>query len=84
MTVGKFSDECEGCLPALWDTQTQRRLGPETPEMKAIMAVWGETTKQEREAFHRVTCLNSRTPSDMRLVGGLNEQFRQALGRVRA
>jgi len=79
MSWDKFSDECPGCLPALFDVRTGKKLGPDTPQMKAVFAVWAETTKQEREAFHRATCQNSRLPSDLRLMQGILEKIKRAL-----
>jgi len=79
VSIHKFGDDCPGCRPALFDAQTQRRFGPDTPEMKAVDALWAETTKQEREAFHRVTCQNSRTPGDLRLAGGVVSQIKNAI-----
>ena len=61
------------------DMKTGQQLGPDTPQMQAVNKVWSETAKQEREAFHRFTCLNSRTPMDMRLVGPLIEKIKQSL-----
>lgn len=78
MSHDKFSDDCPGCRPALFDMKTQQPLPPDSPIMQAVSAIWAQTTKQEREAFHRVTCLNSRMPSDMRLVKGIVDQIRAA------
>jgi len=79
MSVNKFTDDCPGCRPALFDSKAQKRLGPDTPEMKAVDAIWAETTKQERAAFHAVTCQNSRLPSDLRLASGIVSQIESAL-----
>lgn len=79
MSVEKFSEDCPGCRPALFDSKTGKRLAPDSPEMLAVNAIWAETVKQEREAFHRVTCQNSRAPSDMRLVQGIIDQIKAAL-----
>ena len=79
MSKNKFSDDCPGCRPALMDLKTGKVLGPDTPEMKAIDEIWADTTKQEREAYHRFCCSNERSPSTMRLAGGIAERVRLAL-----
>ena len=61
------------------DMKTGQQLGSDTPQMQVVNKVWSETTKQEREAFHRFTCLNSRAPVDLRLVNPLVEKIQQGL-----
>jgi hypothetical protein len=43
--------------------------------MQKMMAVWATTTLAQREAFHRVTCLNSRDAIDLFIVQGLTKKF---------
>jgi len=52
---------------------TNNRLIPEDhPTMVAVHKWWNtRTTYKEREIWHAVTCLNSRTPSHLRIAGEL-------------
>lgn len=79
MSIQKQDDECPGCQPALLDVQTGRPMAADTPHMKAVMKVWAGTFKQEREAFHRVTCQNSRSQSDLRLFHGITSRIQDAI-----
>jgi hypothetical protein len=79
MSREKHDDQCAGCLPVLLDTTTMQPLPPNSPQMKAIMLAWKETTLEEREAFHNVTCLNSRRKSDLITVANINLKFQAAL-----
>ena len=73
MSRESHDDNCEGCKPALIDTTTGQPLAPDSPMMQAVMGVWAKTTLPQRQAWHRVTCLMSRDPEDVRLA----EQFVQ-------
>jgi hypothetical protein len=57
------------------DAETGKILPEDHPAMVKIMEVWGKTTRPEREAFHNVTCLNSRNPEDLRKVKGILDRF---------
>lgn len=50
------------------DPRTLECLPADHPAMAALIRAWARSTPQEREAFHRTTCLNSRTPEDLALV----------------
>lgn len=78
MSISKHDDDCPGCKPALIDVKTGQVMAPDSEPMVKINEVWAKTTKQEREAFHQVTCLNSRTQSDLRLMKGIVEAFQAA------
>jgi len=43
-----------------------------------VNVVW-ETTREEREVFHRVTCLNSRAPEDLSVMQGLINRIEAAV-----
>ena len=79
MSKQNFDDQCPGCRPALVDAQTGKVMAHDSPQMKCVLAVWAETTRKEREAFHRFTCLNSREDGDMRIVKELSERFITAM-----
>lgn len=79
MSKWKFDDNCKGCRPAMLDVQTHRVLPDDSPQMKCVLAVWAETTLDERKAFHRFTCLNSRKNRDVRIVQELQLRMQKAL-----
>ena len=71
MSLQRFDDSCPGCRPALLDLQTGLPLPDDHPAMLKVVALWATTTRAEREAFHHITCLNSRDPVDLALVSPL-------------
>lgn len=77
MSRAHFEDDCEGCRPAVLDLQTKKPLPADHPVMKALAMVWDGTTRDERAAFHRFTCLNSREPTDLVLVHGIQQKFQR-------
>lgn len=79
MSWDKYDDDCPGCRPVLIDPTTGKVSPPDSPEMKAIMEVWQLTTLTERQAWHRFTCQNSRTPGDLRIINHLVEMMGNAL-----
>lgn len=79
MSWTKFDDECEGCRPAIIDGFTGKPMPMDSAPMVAINVVWSETTIEERQAFHRVCCLNSRDPDDLAVIGRLQERFKKAV-----
>jgi hypothetical protein len=50
--------------------------------MRVVNAVWEGTTLAERQAWHRVTCQNSRDRQDLALAGGVIERIKAALATV--
>jgi hypothetical protein len=68
MPLHLFSDDCPGCRPAAVDTRTGQALPDDHPLMQKILRAWGRTTLEQRQAWHAVTCLNSRKPTDMELA----------------
>lgn len=79
MSFKKFEDDCPGCRPALMDAMTGEVIPESDPKMKAVLGVWAETTRREREAFHNVTCNNSRNVRDLALVNPLVQRMQQAM-----
>lgn len=79
MSRQKFDDECPGCLPILIDAKTMKPMAEDSPQMKIVYEVWAGTTKDEREAFHQVTCLNSRDPALLVLFMGAMKRIENAL-----
>lgn len=79
MSKAQFDDNCRGCRPVIIDAATGLPMGPETPEMVAVNGVWETTTREEREAFHDFTCLNSRDLKVMELVAAIHRRITDAL-----
>lgn len=75
MSIEKFDDNCPGCRPAFLDLKTGEVLPESHPVMQRILAIWAQSSYEEREAFHHVMCLNSRDPRDLQLVKQLTDQF---------
>lgn len=75
MSMKVFEDGCPGCEPAIIDPSTGKILPKEHPVMIKVMAVWADTTVDERQSFHNVMCNNSRTDRDMTLVKGLTDRM---------
>ena len=84
MSVDKFDDNCPCCKPALINMKTGLALPPESPIMQVVNRVWAESTLADREAFHNVCCLNSRTPADLTLALALNQRMKTALEKLDA
>jgi hypothetical protein len=79
MSFETYSDDCPGCRPMVLDMQTKRPLPDDSPMMLIINGIWSTTTRDEREAFHRFTCQNSRAPEVMALVNPLMMRIQNAL-----
>jgi hypothetical protein len=47
--------------------------------MQKILAVWAQTTLEERQVYHRVTCLNSTDPKDRAKFQEIAMRMQQAL-----
>jgi hypothetical protein len=82
MSLQKHDDDCPGCRPVLLDANTRQPLSSDSPEMQAVNRMWSSTTLDEREAFHRVTCLNSRADEDLTMVQDIAERISAALENV--
>ena len=79
MSRDAFDDFCPGCRPVLISPDTGKALGPESVEMQIANRVWANTTLAERQAFHRVTCLNSRDKEDELTMLRITERMKFAL-----
>lgn len=73
----QFQDECPGCLPVIIDPTTGQVMPADSPPMLSVMRVWRGTQRFEREAFHRVCCLNSRHPTDMGIMQSIIGRMKQ-------
>lgn len=82
MSLKVFDDNCPGCKPVILDKDTLKPFPADSPPMVAINRVWAKTTLEEREAFHKFTCLNSRAPSVMGLVLPLIQRMEDELKKL--
>lgn len=76
MSREKFDDNCPGCRPVILDPETGKVLPPDDPAMQQMLAIWARSSFAQREAFHRVMCLNSRDEIDLTLVKELVDQLK--------
>ena len=83
MSIERFDDVCRGCSPALLDIKTGRPYPDSSPEMQLVDRLWGETTPEERRAWHRVTCQNSRAVLDLALAKGFADRIEAAFAAAR-
>jgi hypothetical protein len=78
MSQHTFDDDCPGCRPVLLDLQG--KPFPKNHEAMVVLnKLWEQTTREEREAFHQVTCLNNRAPSVVTVAMRLTERFNQVM-----
>jgi hypothetical protein len=82
MSWEKHDDNCPGCRPALLDMKTGKRLPDDSPVMMVVNYVWAETTLEEREAWHRVTCQNSRASKDLAHAQTIAQKIQKALSEM--
>jgi len=83
MAWSVFDDECTGCKPSMMDVETGQVLSDHAPSMKIVFRLWGETTLAERQAWHRVTCLSSRSLVDVQLATDFMDRVQAALSNAK-
>jgi hypothetical protein len=60
------------------DPKTGEVLPADSAIMRAVNRVWDAASREEQEAFHRVTVKNSRDPQDLRLLKELSDRMSAA------
>jgi hypothetical protein len=75
MSIKIYDEDCPGCRPAAMDPATGQVLPDDHPLMQRILRAWGQTSRAQRAAWHKVTCQNSRDPHDLLLC----QQFLSAI-----
>lgn len=61
--------ECPGCLPVVFDMRTRRKLTvEEMPALAIVHETYRALSLEEKHAWHRVTCQNSRSKEDQEMV----------------
>lgn len=72
----EFCDHCEGCRPALIDSETGKVYAQDSPLMLEINRIWNkETTYAERKAFIDVTLRNASDAESFRLAASVAAKF---------
>ena len=79
MSWDKFSDECDGCKPAILNLNTGKCEPDDSPIMLAVFKIWEETTLEERQAYHRVCCQQSKDSADIQVAIGIAKKIELAL-----
>jgi hypothetical protein len=59
--------------------ETGRVEPDDSPSMKIVLQVWSKTTLAERQAWHRVTCQNSRSIVDLQVAQDFTQRVQAAL-----
>lgn len=77
MSLREFDDDCPGCRPAILDLKTGKQVPMNSAAQQAVERVWARTSFEERRAFHRVCCQNSKNYMDLFLMVGLARKFRE-------
>jgi hypothetical protein len=62
----------------MMDVKTGRPFADDSAEMVIVNRLWGETTVEERRAWHRVTCLNSQSIGDMQVAKTFADRVERA------
>lgn len=76
MSLEKFEHDCPGCRPALIDTETGEVLPDEHPLSQAAFAIFNQMTLPEKQAWHRLTCLNARDPEAVAVMRNFTQRMR--------
>jgi len=74
-TEGHDATHCPKCRPVAFDMNTGKVIEEFS---KRCEEVWRESSNEERRAWHRVTCLNSRDIIDVHLAGRIAERIQGA------
>ncbi|HSX22866.1 MAG TPA: hypothetical protein VLE97_08855 [Gaiellaceae bacterium] len=79
MPLHRFDDECPGCRPAMMNIKTRQLYADDSIEMITVNRLWAQTTVEERKAWHRVTCKNSRSLVDLSVAQAFADRIEAAL-----
>jgi hypothetical protein len=78
MSEEKFEEDCYGCRPAILDAQTGTKLPDDHPVVVMANKVYDSFSREEKEAYHRFCCQNSRAPGDVAVAAKLAKGIEQA------
>lgn len=68
MSWEEFDETCAGCRPVILDAETKKPYPTTHPHMIMAQKEFDKLSRPEKEAWHRFTCLESRSPADLALV----------------
>ena len=74
-----FQEGCKGCEPCAIDVETGQRLTADHPVMMAMMRVWRTLSLAEKQAWHEVTCQNSREPQTLAVASRIVQRFQSEI-----
>lgn len=80
MSHHKFDPKCPDCRPVIIDQKTGQVMPPNSPIMVAMNAVWEASSREDQEAFHRVTVLNGRNPADLIRMKQMSDRLEAMMG----
>lgn len=66
------------CEPVMLDALTGKPEPSSSPIMKAVLKVWAAASEEDRAAYHRFCCLNSRAVDDVERTASLCNRFKAA------
>jgi hypothetical protein len=78
----EYDDNCPGCQPAIADAKTGRKIPDDDPIMIAVRAFWKTVPMEQKRAYQRVMCHNSRTEEDLSAVATVGQGMQEAMARV--
>lgn len=78
MSRVEFEGDCPGCEPVMMNPKTGEVFPKNHPNMVAMMKVWQATSLAEKQAFHRVCCLDSRAKKDLLVMNKIAVEFKKA------
>lgn len=82
MSRERFDDECTDCRPTVVDVKTGRVFADDSTEMVIVNRLWAGTSREERLAWHRFTCQNSRSLGDIQIVKAFSDRLEAAFAAV--
>ncbi len=74
-----FDPKCPGCRPVILNPKTGQVLEDTDPVMQVVNRVFDAASREEQEAFFRVTVKNSRDPLDLELLKGMSDRMQAAI-----
>lgn len=76
----EYSDDCEGCQPALMDAKTGKPMSKNDPVMVLVQKAWKEkTTFEQRRTTTRVWMGQSVDPKDIAVMQEVSEIMQAAM-----
>jgi hypothetical protein len=61
------------------DVRTQQLLPDDSPEMVAVLRLWNALSHEDKQAWHRFTCQNSRAVADIAFAKRFSDDVQEAL-----